>query len=159
MRELRQRTPPVKDPAFLAFLRTKPCCVCGALAPSDAAHIRMACAAIGKEPPGMQQKPDDKYAVPLCRPILGSSDPGDIGCHALQHAEGDEERWWIKVGKMPFQIAESLYLEYLGIAGPKPPTKRRPRLKKARQRPKQKFPKRPFPKGRGFRKHGDHKNV
>lgn len=160
MSELRQRNPPVKDPGFLIFLRTKPCCVCGALAPSQAAHIRMACAAIGKEPAGMQQKPDDKYAVPLCGPILGSSDPADIGCHALQHHEGDEERFWIKVGKLPFQIAESYYLQYLGLGGPGP-IKRRPRAKKARPKPKnrQKIQSRPFPKGRGFPKRGDRNNV
>jgi hypothetical protein len=91
----------VRDTAFLAFLRRQPCvCGCGRPAPSDAAHIRMASPERGKLPTGMQVKPSDRFAVPLCRP-----------CHERQHS-GSEARFWSELGLDPFEIAEAHFSTY-----------------------------------------------
>jgi hypothetical protein len=66
MRKLRQRDPRQEDAKHLAFVRTQPCCVCGSRRNVEAAHLRMACPAIGKESTGMQQKPHDMWTTPLC---------------------------------------------------------------------------------------------
>jgi hypothetical protein len=86
-----------RDTGFLAFLRRHPCCVCRSPAPVDAAHIRMASPERGKLPTGMQVKPSDRYAVPLCR-----------ACHETQHGMA-EARFWSERGLDPFEIADRLY--------------------------------------------------
>ena len=94
-----------RDAGYLAFLRRQPCaCGCGAPAPSDAAHIRMASPERGKLPTGMQVKPSDRFAVPLCRP-----------CHERQHS-GSEARFWSALDLDPFVIADRLYAEYQGAS-------------------------------------------
>lgn len=94
-----------RDTGFLAFLRRQPCaCGCGALAPSDAAHIRMASPERGKLPTGMQVKPSDRFAVPLNRV-----------CHERQHSMS-EARFWSELDRHPFEIADRLYAEYRGAA-------------------------------------------
>lgn len=60
--------PPARSPAYLAYVRTHPCCLCGATPPSDAHHW-------GRR--GVGQKTDDYRTVPLCR-----------GCHDHVHAQG-----------------------------------------------------------------------
>jgi hypothetical protein len=57
------------DEGFLAFLRTRPCVLCGRGAPSDAAHVR--------NRKWRESTRDDYGAVPLCRE-----------CHSLQHNVG-----------------------------------------------------------------------
>jgi len=66
-REAGQRQPRVKDAAYLNFIRRQPCCVCGAPAPSQAAHIRSGYPEAGWRPTGMQERPSDHRALPLCR--------------------------------------------------------------------------------------------
>ena len=136
MTELRQRQPRVECPGYLIYLRKRVCCVCGAAPPVEAAHIRMGNLARGKEPTGMQQKPDDKWAVPLC-----------YGCHRTdndaQHA-GSEEGFWKSRHRDPFIIAEVHFAAYLAEGG-KPPPEFAPRKsrkpKKARPKPKTNWPK------------------
>ena len=89
-----------RDNGYLAFLRRQPCVTCGAHAPNDAAHIRMACREIGKPSTGMQVKPSDQYAVSLCRT-----------CHTTQHS-GAESRFWQERGIDPFVTAATLYQRY-----------------------------------------------
>lgn len=105
-----QRRPRLYDPGYLAFLRTKPCCACGRAAPSEAAHIRMTRLDIDKPITGMQRKPDDKYAVPLCS-----------WCHRegpeSQHNVGDESQFWAWYEIDPFELAAKLYDEYGGTGG------------------------------------------
>jgi hypothetical protein len=96
--ELRQKEPRLHDPGFLAFLRTKPCCICGKVGETEAAHIR-----IGLFAKGM--KPHDKYATPLC-----------ASHHRSQHGMS-EEAFWASHERNPFFIAESLYVEYGGTGG------------------------------------------
>lgn len=92
-----------RDNGYLAFLRRQPCaCGCGAVAPSDAAHIRMASPERGKFPTGMQVKPSDRFAVPLNRI-----------CHMNQHGM-NEARFWSVRGRDPFAIADRLYARYQG---------------------------------------------
>lgn len=102
--ELRQRDPRVECPAFLAFVRRRPCCACGAPAPSQAAHVRMGEPRLGKRNAGIGEKPSDRWAVPLCAP-----------CHLdspnAQHRVG-EHRFWIGVGLNPFKVAMDLYAQF-----------------------------------------------
>lgn len=103
---LRQRQPRVKDAAFLAFVRTRKCCVCGRW-PTHAAHVKMGCPERGKRPAGAGEKSDDRWAVPLC-PGCHQDDPG------AQHRVGDEEKFWRVAGVDPFQVAADLYAEFKG---------------------------------------------
>jgi len=104
MTELRQRTPRVRDEAFLRYVRTLPCTACGHAPPSQAAHIRFSDAATGNLNPGVGAKPSDSRAVPLCS-----------GCHLddndAQHRVG-ERKFWARVGKNPYEIAASLYATF-----------------------------------------------
>lgn len=106
MTEVGPKSPRLRDERYLAFVRKQPCCVCKAPAPSDAAHIRMASTVYGKRATGMAEKPDDRWCVPLCPPIIGFK----IGCHKLQHS-GSEQSFWRAVGINPFEIAIRLYAE------------------------------------------------
>jgi hypothetical protein len=96
----------VRDSGFLAFLRRQPCCVgpLGCCGPVEAAHIRFA--RPGQPMTGMQRKPDDKDATPLC-----------AGHHRTnpdaQHA-GNERAFWARHGIDPHELADRLYAEYLG---------------------------------------------
>lgn len=94
----------VRDPGFLQFLRRQPCVVgpAGCGGPIEAAHIRMAVPGEGST--GMQRKPSDKRAVPLCR--AHHRDGPDA-----QHRSG-ERAWWSARGLDPFAIAERLYNQY-----------------------------------------------
>lgn len=111
---MKQREPRLYDPGYLAFLRTKRCCTCGAHPPVQAAHIR-----IGLFAKGM--KPHDKNAVPLCQ-----------WCHLdgpeAQH-KMNEAAFWKMWEIEPFAIAAKLYAEYGGTGGkPRKRTTIKPRL-------------------------------
>lgn len=76
------KTRTLRNPKYLAWLRTRPCSVssCGNV-PSEytqiqAAHVRFADTA------GMGQKPSDYRAVPLCP-----------ACHRKQHDVGEVTFW------------------------------------------------------------------
>ena len=64
---------------------------------TEAAHIRYSDSTIGKVNPGVGQKPDDKYTVPLC---------GD--CHRDQHKMGERDYWKL-IGIDPLFVAAQLY--------------------------------------------------
>lgn len=97
----RRAEPKGGDPSYLEAVRTLPCLKCG-MEPSEAAHVRFASAALGKSS-GMQKKPDDAYAVPLC-----------AGCHRLdrdaQHGQG-ERMFWAQLGINPLLVAQRLYAQ------------------------------------------------
>lgn len=61
----RQRLPRQKDPKHLDFIRALPCLVSMSTAMIEAAHVRFADAAFDKPETGKQERPDDKWAVPL----------------------------------------------------------------------------------------------
>ena len=60
---------PLRSEDYLAFVRSQPCLLCAAPAPSDPHHYG---------PRGLGQKTDDYRTVPLCRK-----------CHDTLHAEGE----------------------------------------------------------------------
>jgi hypothetical protein len=48
---------PLRNPRYLAFIRTQPCCVCGSTRGIEASHTG---------PHGLGQKSPDSSAIPLC---------------------------------------------------------------------------------------------
>lgn len=108
MSELRQRAPRQRDDAHLRYVRAQRCCIGFCNRPAEAAHIRMACDAIGKRPTGMQEKPDDRWTVPLC----GYHHRTGVGA---QHKMGEREFWEL-AGINPFEIATRLFIESGGYA-------------------------------------------
>ena len=126
---LRQRQPRQEDEKHLAFIRTLACCCgCNRPGPSEAAHIRGNWNAPDKPAIGMQEKPSDRWTVPL-----------NAWCHRLapdaQH-KGSEESFWKRVGKDPFQIARRLWILSGGEArAAKPQTPKQPKAIKPRKAP------------------------
>lgn len=105
-----QRTPRLYDPGFLAFLRTKSCCICGRVGETEACHIR-----IGLFAKGM--KPHDRHATPMC------------GYHHREQHSMSEAEFWEDYDMDPLAIAAKLYAEYGGDGGkPKKRTTIKPRL-------------------------------
>ena len=107
--------PRLHDDGFLAFLRKKPCCICGREGETEAAHIRIGFRAMAK-------KPDDQFATPLCR-----------AHHREQHSMGEQD-FWDKYKRNPFYIADCFYNVYGGTGG-KPKKKRaaKPRKPKSQR--------------------------
>lgn len=130
---MNQRRPRLHDPGYLTWIRLRSCIACGRFGPCDAAHIRSAALEYDKPSTGMGEKPDDRWALPLCR-----------SCHLTQHAYGNELGYWKKIGRNPFQEAARLYSEYGGDGG---------YAKRKRQIIKPRLPKdrRQKIKSRGFR--------
>jgi len=130
-----QRDPRLHDDRYLRWLRRQPCCICGARAPNEAAHIRAGSVRHNKRPCGMQEKPHDRWAVPMC--------PGDhrLGRNS-QHAN-NELRWWGIHGKDPFDTAAAYYAEFGGGGGqpkkPRKPAARKPRGQRAKVGPSRGF--------------------
>lgn len=100
-----QRQPREECPAFLAFVRRRPCVACGAPPPSQAAHVRYSDAARGHVNPGVGAKSDDRRCVPLC-----------ADCHLdapdSQHRTGDERKFWARVGTDPDEVAARLWAQF-----------------------------------------------
>jgi hypothetical protein len=85
MPEVGQRNPPQQDPDYLAWIRTRPCCVCGEDTTVEAHHPRIGV--------GMAQKASDKWALPLC------------GRHHREvQAQGDRV-FWASLGIDPIALS------------------------------------------------------
>lgn len=125
---LRQRQPRIEDPAWLAIVRDMPCLVCG-YPRSDPAHLRTAARQYGKRECGMQEKPDDRWVLPLCRTH-----------HDEQHHRGDELAWWVSQGiPDPHALAVALYATRPADLRPLPaPAKAKP--VRARRSPEHRRP-------------------
>lgn len=127
--------PRLHDDGYLAFLRTKPCCICGRENETEACHIRIGFLALNK-------KPDDRFAVPMCSMH-----------HRHQHGMNEADFWDDYVFVLaPFEIAAKLYEEYGGMGGR--PRKRKaikPRKPKAQRA---KIRSRGFPKAKRRMSHG-----
>jgi hypothetical protein len=95
--KLRYRAPRQKSEKHLAWIRTLPCLVCKAQHTCEAAHVRFSSRRHGKRAVGIGEKPDDKWAVPLCR-----------SCHADQHRHNERE-WWVERKIDPVTAAEKLW--------------------------------------------------
>ena len=89
--------------SHLVYIRSLPCLICGR-APSEAAHVRYSDARAAKVNPGMGQKPEDRWTVPVCaehhRGLQG------------QHSSG-EKAWWEGHRIDPIPIASYLW----GVSG------------------------------------------
>jgi hypothetical protein len=120
------------DEVYLAAIRKLPCCVCGRDAPSQAAHLRAGNPDYDKPPTGMGEKPDDRWCTPLCGPVMYTIGPPLIGCHAEQHSMNEEE-FWRKSGKNPFQIAQVLYEKFGSLLVPRKKKRRAGKPKKDRK--------------------------
>lgn len=94
-----QRRPRVTDEAYLAFIRSLPCLLCGC-PHTEAAHVRMAEPRLHKRPTGMGEKSDDRWALPLCH-----------AHHQRQHA-GAERAFWEIRDVNPFAACLVLHLAY-----------------------------------------------
>lgn len=128
MTDLTQRHPRHHDEKYLRWVRRQPCCICGKRAPNEAAHIRAASPSHDKRPTGMGERPDDRWAVPMCR---GDHREGRDSQHA-----NNELAWWLGHGKNPFETAIAYYREFGGDGGapkkPRKPAARKPRGQRAK---------------------------
>jgi hypothetical protein len=103
----------VRDNPFLAYLRRQPCEACGSVQRIEAAHIRAGYAEDGWAPTGMQVKPSDFRALPLC---------------AAHHREGpdaqhrmNERLFWNRLGIHPPARCAKVYADFLaGRDQPRP---------------------------------------
>lgn len=95
MTEIGPRTPRIRDPKYLSWIRKQGCvCGCTSPPPSDAAHLRSGSLQWGKRPTGWAEKPSDYWALPLKH-----------SCHMAQHDFGNELMWWQWKRIDPFLLA------------------------------------------------------
>lgn len=93
----KQKRPRVENGTHLKFIRTLPCCVTGKRGSVEAAHIRMKSDLYGKREVGGQEKPDDRWSLPL-----------SAEQHRKQH-DMNEKAYWEQVGIDPFALALALF--------------------------------------------------
>ena len=86
----------VKSEAYLKFIRSLPCLLCGDNTSVEAAHIRFGDIRAGKRPTGMGEKPDDRWTLPLCKRH-----------HDEQHKRG-ERLFWTQAGVSPMWVSLAL---------------------------------------------------
>lgn len=91
-----RKRPREHDNGHLEWIRTLPCCITGAV-PVEAAHVRYADPVYGKREVGKQEKPDDRWTVPL-----------SVAKHREQH-DTNERAWWARHGLDPLRIALALH--------------------------------------------------
>lgn len=96
------RAEPDNDPAYLEKVRACPCLHCGMDPCGEAAHLRMASAAHGKSS-GMQKRPADRWALPLCGP--------DHRINRDAQHRGSEAAFWVALGIDAPQTATLLYAQ------------------------------------------------
>lgn len=93
---------PANDPAHLAMVRQLPCLYCGVEPCGEAAHVRLASAAFGKSS-GLQKRPEDRWALPLCR-------DDHLNARHAQHRRS-EESFWEALGINPLIVCQRLYAQ------------------------------------------------
>ena len=89
-----------KDADYLALVRQLPCLYCGVEPCGEAAHVRLSSAAFGKSS-GLQKKPDDCWALPLCR-------DDHLNARDAQHKRSEAE-FWQSLGINPLIVCERLW--------------------------------------------------
>lgn len=103
--ERRERRSRERDPGFLAYLRRLPCVAgmmeAGCIGPIEAAHIRFSDAHLGRTNPGMQAKPADRWATPLCHQH-----------HQHDQHAGSERAFWERLGIEPGALSIALFEAY-----------------------------------------------
>lgn len=93
---------PADDPAYLAQVRDCPCLYCGVDPCGEAAHVRLSSAAFGKSS-GLQKRPEDCWALPLCR-------DDHLNARHAQHRR-NEEAFWQALGINPLLVCQRLYAQ------------------------------------------------
>ena len=93
-----QRQPRQRDEAYLAFIRSFPCAICGKT-PVEAAHLRVGSINDGKSYTGMAEKSSDKWALPLC------------AFHHRQQHTMNEREFWASHGLNPFALSMRYRME------------------------------------------------
>lgn len=92
-----KKRPREHDKDHLKFLAGLPCIVTGKR-PVEVAHVRYADPIYGKPDTGGQEKPSDKWCVPL-----------HVDEHRKQHTM-NEKAYWNSVGIDPLSVASKLYM-------------------------------------------------
>lgn len=96
-----KRKPREKAEEHLRLIRRLPCLACGTRRDVHAAHLRAAAPRFGKRETGMQEKPSDRWTLPLCE-RHHISDPD------AQHRT-EELEFWNRLGIDPFVTAMALW--------------------------------------------------
>lgn len=86
------------DEKHLGFIRQCPCVICGDDTTTEAAHIRFHDLRADKRMVSINEKPDDRWTIPLC------------GRHHREQHEGNERTFWREAGIDPVFVAMALYL-------------------------------------------------
>ena len=84
-----------RNEKHLQFIRGLPCLKCLDSTSTEATHLRRSDARIGFKNPGIGQKSDDRFVLPLCGK-----------CHRFQHQIGEDAFW---KGYDPLLLALALY--------------------------------------------------
>lgn len=92
-----KKRPRDRNNDHLAFVRQLGCVVCGTHANIEAAHVRMASPVHGKRECGKAEKPDDRWALPLCNVH-----------HTQQHTFG-EQQFWHSLSLNPCDLALAIW--------------------------------------------------
>jgi hypothetical protein len=87
------KSPRQRDPVYLTYIRTLPCCICGDNTAVEAAHLRVGSLNADKRDTGYGEKPSDKWALPLC------------GRHHREQHSVNEMFFWTSYGIDPFALA------------------------------------------------------
>jgi hypothetical protein len=95
-------SPEERNPDYLALVRQCPCLSCGLDPCGEAAHVRFASAAFGKAS-GMQKKPEDRWALPVCG--------WDHRIVKTAQHQRNEEQFWADLGINPLITCERLYAQ------------------------------------------------
>lgn len=90
------KRPRVKADKHLAWIRTLPSVISGCMG-CEACHIRMADLSYAKQSTGMQEKPDDRWTLPMT--------PDE---HRKQHS-GSERGFWLRQDIDPCKVALALW--------------------------------------------------
>lgn len=89
------KQPRVYDDAYLDYIRSLPCCICGDDTSTEAAHLRVGSINDGKRPTGFGEKSSDRWALPLC------------GRHHREQHTMNEAEFWASYGINPFLLSMS----------------------------------------------------
>jgi hypothetical protein len=100
-RYVEQRRPRVKDEKYLTWIRQLACLLCGDNTSTEAAHIRMLDVLVSKRECGKSERPDDRWALPLCGK-----------CHRIQHEQG-ERYFWAERYVDPIRASLALQVAFL----------------------------------------------
>lgn len=96
--------PKIKDRAYVAWIRTRPCAFCGRPGPSEAHHVR------GIDGfPGIGRKPSDHLVLPACNEVSGN------GCHERDQKYQSEIDIGDKLKMIIFHLSEYIETQFGGV--------------------------------------------